>query len=173
MIKKTLQIHIGVLNSIHEKCIKSKEYIYNGLKHMFINDNNYYKILLEMCAAYNIPPELFTPKTKRGRVIISDFLRIYIMATMPDTLYIDTDVGCCEKFIPTNNKKPYFVKNDIWAIYNGANTEYFENYLINKKPPLLLVDIAKNKNINLIEEKYFNHYNLRSWKDEFGNRQEP
>lgn len=163
---KTLQIHIGKLNNLQKKCIESKSSIYSDCNHIFIKDNNYYKLLLKMCNDYNINISKFDNETPQGRVIISDFLRVYLMSLIPYILYIDTDVECLKKFIPFSKEYSYFVKNDIWCIYNGSETGKFKNFLIGKQPPLLLVDIAKEKGLNLIEDKYFKHYNLRSWKNQ-------
>lgn len=162
---KTLQIHIGELNPVNKKSIQSKNSVYSDLEHIFININNYFDLLLEMCRELKININNFTIKRITGCVKISDYLRFWVLANCQDVLYIDTDVECIARFVPEKFDKPYFVKSDIWCMYNGVYTDFFYQQLQTANNSEKLGRLCPPPwHYNLIEDKYFKHHNLRSWE---------
>ena len=99
---KTLQVQFGDLHPTRAACVAALRAWFPCADHMWIDEQNYLWWVREMNAYLGID-RVWPIDTLRGRAFLSDRLRFFACATIPDMLSIDTDVFLLKKveFDPT------------------------------------------------------------------------
>ena len=120
---KTLQIHFGSLHPTRAACVAALRAWFPCADHMWIDEQNCLWWVRGMNAYLGINRE-WPIDTIQDRMILSDRLKFYVCATVPDLLYIDTDVLLLKK-IELDPNCLYYGESipgpmpDICIMYNG------------------------------------------------------
>lgn len=190
--KKPKNIIIDCMNSVIDKVedndtytlISTSNFFKDNKKVKWININTYESKIKKNNLLYKLWNHL--PESNIDEYAIasckSDLIRLHYLANNDEVLYLDTDILLKEK-IAFNSLKPHsgivLNRKDWFILYNGNNKEIFDRMINNiiessynsrrnkfntvgRGWSVSLLNIRYNNEIDVIDNKYYEHLNMYS-----------
>jgi hypothetical protein len=171
-----VQLHIGELSPIRQRCIASVKAFYPDWLYTFhTSADDVMKEIMEKYGIEDYPKEWTGPHRWHGGIVaVSDWFRFYLLSLPGDRVWIDTDLEIIKRFDFDLAGKPYFnyvnknKKIDYSFIYNNGCQVAFDAVLrrrVKEKHFGWMVHEPEHIEHYPIPIEYFKHYGSSEYFD--------